>query len=208
MRGSLVLAVAVVCAALVLSGPTDAQQIKEITGTVDVGNLPLDAAGNVLVSGILLNPQPPPLPIRFVGFTQTQLTGDSGAIMLSRACHFEFPNTRQCTTAEIVETINPPLTDPATGWVRIGASPVVAVTSPKVVDPYSGLDAPGTSSDLVCQGFKSPVATGIIVDEAGHFSLHGCQHAQSVACCGPVLIGPGFPGEPAPPRIPRRPPSP
>ncbi len=63
MRGSLVLAVAVVCAALVLSGPADAQKDKvvEVTGTVDVGNLPLDVGGNVRVSGILINPQPPPL---------------------------------------------------------------------------------------------------------------------------------------------------
>ncbi len=187
MRNAILVALGLVGAALVLSGPTVAQQIKEITGTVDVGNLPLDALGNVLVSGVLRNPQRQPLPIRFVGFTQAQITGDSGAIMLSRTCHAEFPGTRQCTTAEIVETISPPLLPEATGWVRPDQHrPVGNIESMETITGLTSLG--GAEADLTCIGFAQVSGVGIIVNERGQFSVHGCGFQFSVACCGPVLV--------------------
>lgn len=53
MRSTVVIALSLVCAALVLSGPADAQKTKlvGVTGTVDIGNFPLDAEGNIKVSG-------------------------------------------------------------------------------------------------------------------------------------------------------------
>ena len=60
MAKTLIWAVALVCVALILgTGNIEAPQqpkVTEVTETVDVGNLPLDPDGNVLVSGTLVNP--------------------------------------------------------------------------------------------------------------------------------------------------------
>ena len=124
MRGSIVLAVAVVCAALVLSGPTDAQNIKtvEVTGTVDVGNLPLDANGNVRVAGNLRGSIEFQR-VRFVTVTETNLLAGElqGPMGAHRLCAAEFPNLRACEGQEYLRTIppEPSFSDSIGRWVVV-----------------------------------------------------------------------------------------
>jgi hypothetical protein len=118
MRSTLVLALSVICAALVLSGPTDAQAVKvdEVTGTIDVSNLPLDELSNVLVSGILEHNL---RTTRFVGITSAVFPkfGSDHFFAFGRACDSEFPNTHMCGDTELLQAIpTPDITGRAMIW--------------------------------------------------------------------------------------------
>ncbi len=99
MRNALIVGLAVICAALVLSGPTDAQNIKtvQVTGTVDVGNFPAVQR------------------VRFVGFTAELPYDPSFPISTALAnseCHAAFPSSRVCGWEEFILQIPPVPIDP------------------------------------------------------------------------------------------------
>jgi len=91
--------------------------VQQVAGTVNVGNLPVDAEGAIRVTGTLAAPPPPP---HFV--TRTTATFPTGGndlartFDMSRACDSEFPGTRLCEDVELFRTIPPPTLD-GTVWV-------------------------------------------------------------------------------------------
>ncbi len=97
-----------------------------VEGTVDVGNLPLDADGNVRVAGTLTVEVPM---IRVVGVTSNpiSLPDFSGVAILNTECSAEFPNSRVCELMEVFRTI-PPAADMPLAWVMTG-SPSILCTS-------------------------------------------------------------------------------
>ncbi len=130
MRNALIVGLAVICAALILStGGLDAQNVKtvqvtgvvdvgnlpaiqNVAGTVDVGNLPLDADGNLRVAG---NLNAAPREIRFIGFTAELPYDPSFPISTALAnseCHAAFPSSRVCGWEEFILQIPPVPVDP------------------------------------------------------------------------------------------------
>jgi hypothetical protein len=113
-------AVALVCVALILgTGNIEAppeQKVTEVAGTVDVGNLPLDAEGNLRVTGEIILAAPM---IRFVGFTSGTVTAPASSFVLrlNRACEAEFPETRACETREITRAIPVPPAPPSPAFI-------------------------------------------------------------------------------------------
>jgi hypothetical protein len=96
----------------VRTGPGPFPHTIEITGTIDVGNLPLDDEGNLLVSGISCGGGP--APVRFVGVTTQTVSRNPGefdpefpVLAMNHACHAEFPATRACTYGELLR-LTPP----------------------------------------------------------------------------------------------------
>jgi hypothetical protein len=84
---------------------TNFPAVQEVAGTVNVGNLPVDADGNVKVSGghvavaVLAH---------FVGTTTTSgFFSGQGTLALSRGCNAEMPGTRVSDWEEIFSTIPP-----------------------------------------------------------------------------------------------------
>ena len=128
MRGSLILARAVVCTGLLLSGPTDAQQIKEIVGAVDVRNFVESRA-------------------RFVGIVEGATAVNQGEeLVISRACHQAFPGTRLCTFDEVLQHI-PPV--PESTWDGLK---LLRVQTPRIV-----LCLQSTGKLVVCPTGEHPV---------------------------------------------------
>ncbi len=109
MRNAIIVALGLVCAALILSAPADAQRMKitEVTGTVDVGNLPFDAEGNVRVAGNLRGSIEFQR-IRVVGFTQPMEPGTGDITEFSNLCGSFVPGSRMCEDVELFRSLPPP----------------------------------------------------------------------------------------------------
>ncbi len=60
-----------------------------------------------------------------VGFTTATLTGDSGVFARTAACQAEFPNTRVCTSREVLLSRRVPAGLTGTAWVQ----PMVVVAT-------------------------------------------------------------------------------
>lgn len=150
MRKAALYGLVVVCLCMLfsLSGPAAQRNVNRdgggVTGTgpqaqaiqvqkpvtvvenVVVTNFPLDAEGNLKVSGGSTSGQPA---LRFVGITHATFLDETfegvGVLTLSRACAAEFPGTRLCQLREILtDTIPAPPEWP--GLVRAtGAEPGV-----------------------------------------------------------------------------------
>ena len=174
MRNAFIVGLAVVCAALVLSGPTDAQNIKtvQVTGVVDVGNFPAVQQ----VAGAERH---------FLGVTQNSFRFDQGIFAPARACHIDHPGSRPCTTAEIVGTVNPPVLPAGTAWVLPSATYFWFGPNENLnaVDLPTGVRASRAAPNLSCEGFNS-VSGGLAVDQDGRFIARNCEGPLPVTCCG------------------------
>jgi len=102
-----------------LSAPTKPAQVEvtnfppvqAVSGTMNVGNLPLDTDGRLLVA----SPAAPAL--RFAGYTSATFADGTGLLRLNRACVAEFPSTRVCGAFEIAQLIPPPAPSPTAAFL-------------------------------------------------------------------------------------------
>jgi len=119
---------------------------QEVTGQVNVANLPLDASGNLRVSiarpwaatkrraindfrgsststlsrttQILAgNVIPGPRMFRFVGVTTQTFVGNAGRAAMTTACAAQYPGSRMAFADEYATTPNPPPI-PGTAWIQ------------------------------------------------------------------------------------------
>jgi hypothetical protein len=79
---------------------------QTVGGTVQVGNLPIDAEGNVRVAGALATARPIP---HFAGLTGALFAEGTAILTLSHACNAEIAGTRLCEQQEVLLAIPPPL---------------------------------------------------------------------------------------------------
>ena len=78
---------------------------QSVNGTVQVGNLPLDANGNVRVKAGSPSASGE---LHCVGVTAATFPPDSGILTLSRACNAEFAGSRICLTESVLGSLPPP----------------------------------------------------------------------------------------------------
>ena len=164
----------VLLTALIVPLAAHAQPAKQ----VEVINVPLAVE--------VTNPPTASPPERFqlVGFTSAAMLGNTGVLGFTLACQAEFPDSRMCTTQEVVETVVVPSLSGPDAWVR----PVF------IMDPETGRYAEtisgevGTAQILNCSGWKIGVAgqRGFAATATGSFELRGCFEALPVACCALV----------------------
>lgn len=114
-----------------------------------------------------------------------------GMVGLGELCHAAHPGSRMCTSRELLETPNPPVTD-GNQWVH--PSIVGILPDGRVLD-YSG--HAGTIEGLTCgaQGFNLgpwTQATGagamVLVPSTKQLVLGGCAAIRAVACCAPRAL--------------------
>ena len=111
-----------------------------VSGTVNVGNLPLDESGNLkTVCAVTVVQQR----IHFVGITQASVSSaDAEALTLNRTCDAEFPGTRACETSEVLLMVPvPPL------W----SQPIIWTNHRACITPQG-------EALLACGGYTLPVA--------------------------------------------------
>lgn len=89
---------------------------QNVAGTLNVGNMPVDANGDLRVVG---NLQAVPASLHFVGITSESILPPniSKVVLLSRACAAEFPNTRICEDIDLDRQIPPPPEFTSPAWV-------------------------------------------------------------------------------------------
>ena len=120
--------------------------------------------------------------MQLVGFTSSLLPGGSGALNFTRACGSEYPESRMCTSEELMNTVDPPALATTWAWVRPSLSPLSA----GLTDP-TGVDASGVGGEAVqlsCDGWKETTPfTGLAADDTGAFGLQDCASELPVACC-------------------------
>ena len=125
------------------------------------------------------------VPEELVGFTSSTATGSVGLAHLHELCDSEFTGTRMCTTAEIVATVNPPLTiDSNYAWVHttIVASSNYANSLFDATGKLLSLDQ-GVAPN--CDGWSyANTVTVAITTDTGAAHLRSCADANLVACCG------------------------
>jgi hypothetical protein len=136
---------------------TNFPAVQPVSGSVEVGNLPLDPDGSVRVAGLSA-----PATIRFVGFSQQtflipQTCCDRLPVFqMNRACDASFQGSRACDYLEMIRSI-PPLPEFPV------ATPLIAM-----------------------QGAAAPVldVQGTCIHEDG--TIGGCAGVGPfpVACCG------------------------
>ncbi len=128
---------------------------------------------------------------QFVGFT-TQLSAPAGPVTLNLLCANEFPGSRMCSTAEIMETVQwPDNTRSTSGWVN----PVfthVDVDNDQYLDVSGLLNNPYYEGRLSCKGWSStsPDHRGLTFEWNAplyyFFNETYCSYENSVACCAPT----------------------
>ncbi len=113
----------------------------------------------------------------FVGFSTAKSNGAGGILKFTQVCQADFPNSRMCTSEEIIKTVNVPSAN-GEGWVQ-----------PTTVGfaVYGGayiLDKSGIYVDT-CSGWSSDNNAGLTVSTDGKFGLTNCVEVLSIACCAP-----------------------
>ncbi|UCE85214.1 MAG: hypothetical protein JSU66_12805 [Deltaproteobacteria bacterium] len=122
---------------------------------------------------------------QLVGFSATRVTGDAGVLGFTAACQSEFPDSRMCTSVEVMETVTLPQGLAGEAWVR----PVFQSTTTS----GGGVDASGIRGsvgiELTCRGWGLASVDGLVVDDQGRFASSvdlasgGCETPRAVACC-------------------------
>jgi hypothetical protein len=128
------------------------------------------------------------------GFTSARYTGDfNGIFNTTAACQAKFgPDTRMCTSNDVMNTLNIPGGMSGEAWVR-----------PVSVD--GTVDASGISSvsGLNCTLWNSSSgsASGLVTNGNGWFWVRACDSHLAVACCtvtqahvSPTPVGGQFAG--------------
>ena len=126
------------------------------------------------------------VPSVFLGFTSATFLGGDGVLTFHSACAAEFPNSRMCTSEEILKTPTTPVGLSGTAWVLPVFTPVST----------GATDASGASvsspAELTCQGWSTSVITGLAMDSSGRFltapGATPCSTPRSIACCRPMVV--------------------
>ena len=122
---------------------------------------------------------------RLVGFSQTTARGDTGILHLNGICHSEFPGSRMCTSAEVVATVDPPMTINSNfAWVH---TTIVASSGyfNSLFDTTGKLLSLDQAVSPNCDGWSYPNTTTVaITTDTGAAILRSCADANRVACCG------------------------
>ena len=127
----------------------------------------------------VVNP-PAPAAVRWqlVGFSSGSINGLAGYLGLSLTCQQSFPESRVCTSLEVMDTTTIPSGLLGDAWVR-----------PHFVSGgSSSVDASGVKGDsraLTCSGWGEG-RTGLTVNATGAFGLLSCAGPIVVACCALV----------------------
>jgi hypothetical protein len=155
--------------------------VQDVTGTVEVTN---DAANPVEIAGevAVTNLPTPTVAARYqlVGFTTATFLGSEGSLGFTRACDAEFSNSRWCTSAEVLDSVNLPALS-GDAWVRAA---LIGATASYPVD-VTGLATSGT--DFNCDAWRAPpTGEGFTVSASGKFEIMPCFVPRSVACCALV----------------------
>lgn len=110
----------------------------------------------------------------FVGFSTAQSNGAAGILKFTQMCQADFPNSRMCTSVEIIKTVNVPSAT-GIGWVQ----PILGGTVDHLFD-VSGIYEINYGG-LTC----SLGSDGLTVSTDGKFGTSSCSEVLSVACCAP-----------------------
>lgn len=138
---------------------------------------------------------------QFVGFSAAETEANVGIGGMIEICQAEIPDSRLCSTREILESLDPtpPTTD--TAWVLGEYEILLNPTS--VIEPflwrekYSGN---GEATDLItalrvgCEQFISPSSdfrTVVWGGTSGLFFRTSCDSSRPVACCAPRFVPAG-----------------
>lgn len=119
-----------------------------------------------------------------VGFTSTTYLGTAGVLGLTVGCQAEFPDSRMCTSVEVMQTVNVPAGLSGDAWVRPVFVPVGTGSAATATLDASGL-RDYTNDGLSCRAWSGFTSTGLVVSSDGAFSQpSGCATTpRSVACC-------------------------
>ncbi len=115
-----------------------------VSGTVNVGNLPLDESGNLRTACAVTVVQPR---IHFVGITQASVySDDAEALTLNRTCDAEFPGTRACERSEVLLMVPVP---------SLWSQPIIWTNGRACITPQGGtlLSCNGNTAPVACCGF-------------------------------------------------------
>ena len=137
-----------------------------------------------------------------VGYTSQTMNADDGVFVFIAACQSEFPGSRWCTTADILDSTTVPPADSLTSraWVRptfvprsTGTEVTIGDDNVRYLTDISGIS--GTADTLTCGGFSGfhsssgadffPAA--LAITDEGVFVPDLCAGEHSAACCAPRL---------------------
>ncbi len=143
----------------------DATNPVEVTGAVEVTNLPPPSGGSSR--------------FQLVGFTSATYPGAMGGNFgVTQKCQLEFPNSRMCSIEEAVATTLIPSGLSGHAWTHAqGAVGVVIFAG----DPVSQSNN--------CFGWRSSLHTftgNVISDEGTAEVISDCDRAHPIACCALV----------------------
>ncbi len=119
----------------------------------------------------------------FVGFSTAKSNGAAGILKFTQMCQADFPNSRICTSVNILTTVDVPSAS-GTGWVQ----PVIVGSGNNSVGQPVAIDASGISEypyGLTCNGWSDSSQEGLTVSADGKFSQNACSDVLPVACCAP-----------------------
>lgn len=126
----------------------------------------------------------------FVGLTTATTQGNIGLFGFAPMCDAEFPDSGQCTTAEMIDSAAE--TQGLSGFARVRPE-IVPVGNGSVLDGPSGVQT--TLSDLTCGNWAVPSGSGIvavfnevppdlaIAPHRGIVKSSLCGDSLAVACC-------------------------
>ena len=163
-----------------MTGPSEVVVVNEPLA-VDVTNDPLPVE--------VTNPSPASPTARFqlVGFTSASNFGNEGVLGFTLNCQAEFPDSRMCTSQEVMETVTVPGSLTGSAWVRPVFVPLGTGAVIIAARDISGVVV-GSGIDLACDGWRSRSLSqrGLAVSATGSFASSACDQAFGVACCALV----------------------
>ncbi len=118
-----------------------------------------------------------------VGATTVEFHGGGGIMNYNRYCRLQFPESRMCTSTEVMETSS--VEAGIYGWIR---PVIVGVDAQGNVYDVSGISA-APSETLTCQGWFNygPNNSGLaMANYFGSIRKSPCDVHQPVVCCAPV----------------------
>jgi hypothetical protein len=132
-----------------------------------------------------------PKPYVYVGLSSSGESGSRGFLVLNEACQQDFPDSRMCTTEEIINTTNFP--SYPMGFSQRGyARSIVISASTGFIDVATSISLLDASS-VNCGGWSSSGSQALVLREfhsvstdITEFELAGCDEGFKVACCAPA----------------------
>ena len=129
-------------------------------------------------------------PYVYVGMSSAGKPATGGFLGLNEACKQDFPDSRMCTTEEIISTVNYP--SYPVGFSERGFVRSIVISTPTgFIDVASSISLPNASS-VNCGGWSSSGSQAIVLREFHSsstditaFELAECG-VYKVACCAPA----------------------